>query len=71
MKQGASWARGWIFPAAVAAALGFGAVQAAASPADSPSPATCGGVDCKTYCASRGGEAVGCFNNTCICRIWV
>jgi hypothetical protein len=71
MKQGASWARRWIFSAAVAGALGFGAVQAVASPTAGPGPGNCGGVDCNVFCASQGAEVVGCFMGKCACRIRV
>lgn len=72
MSNGAKWAGRLVFPVAVALALGFGAAQAVASPAATgPGPALCNGVDCNAYCAARGGESRGCFNGTCICRIWV
>lgn len=61
----------WIFAALTAASLGFGAVQAFASPVQSKGPALCNGVDCNSYCRARGGESRGCFEGTCICRIWV
>ena len=73
MKNVMSRVRNWTFAACTVASLGFGAVQAVASPAQAQSkgPNLCAGVDCVSYCAARGGESRGCFNGTCICRIWV
>ena len=73
MKNVMSRVRSWTFAACTAASLGFGAVQAVASPAQArgPGPALCNGVDCNAYCAARGGESQGCFGGTCFCRIWV
>lgn len=55
--------------AMVAAALGFGASQALASPAVAERDAVCDRLACPAKCRSLGYTGGGCFNGQCICYI--
>ena len=55
-------------PAALLAALGFGAAQALAAPAASAPPDTCDRRACRDYCAARGASGT-CTGGMCICYV--
>jgi hypothetical protein len=58
----------WIVSAAFAAALGFGAVEAAAAPAPPQAPARqCNNGDCKALCKFDGARSGTCGGDQCIC----
>ncbi|HEX7240145.1 MAG TPA: hypothetical protein VF263_07765 [Longimicrobiaceae bacterium] len=69
-------AKRWIFSGAVTVALGFGAVQAFASPARAPGTArTCDPQSCNTGCLNQGyfggGECVDVNGRMrCLCLYW-
>lgn len=54
---------------AVAVALGFGAAQALARPAEAAQARACLKYECMAYCESRGGTGQ-CLYDTCVCRVW-
>jgi hypothetical protein len=58
----------WTLAAAVGAALGFGAVEAAAVPAPVRTPARqCNNGDCKALCKLDGARSGTCGGGQCIC----
>ena len=59
----------WALAAGLAAALGFGAAQAVAAPADSPAGRTCIPDKCRAACRAQGQTGGACFQDTCFCYI--
>lgn len=57
-----------IFALAVAAALGFGAAQAFASPGAEAARA-CSQPQCDQYCKSRGATGGQCVMGGCMCYV--
>ena len=55
--------------AAVVAALGFGASQALASPAEAVEAAACDRIKCTAKCRSLGQTGGACFGDQCVCYI--
>jgi hypothetical protein len=55
--------------AMVAAALGFGASQALASPAAAERDAVCDPVKCRASCRLQGQTSGACFQDQCFCYI--
>ena len=64
--------RGGMFAAVMAAALGFGAAQAFASPgAAAQTERACSGGQCRSDCRARGYDGGFCDQGGCICIIQV
>ena len=61
--------RGRALGAMVAAALGFGATQATASPPDAERDAVCDPVTCRANCRLQGQTGGACFQDQCFCYI--
>jgi hypothetical protein len=57
----------WTGTAAVAVALGFGASQAVAAPAEPEAAQTCSKRDCNTRCRAAGAESGSCVGGQCVC----
>ncbi|HEX8907164.1 MAG TPA: hypothetical protein VF771_20095 [Longimicrobiaceae bacterium] len=58
----------YAFPAALAAALAFGAAEAAAAPQAVQAPARqCNNGDCKALCKFDGARSGTCGGDQCIC----
>ena len=55
--------------AAVLAALGFGAAQVVAAPAQAAEAAACDIVKCRANCKAQGQTSGACFEGQCICYI--
>ncbi|HEU4452436.1 MAG TPA: hypothetical protein VFR81_05220 [Longimicrobium sp.] len=55
--------------AAVVAALGFGASQALASPAEAAGAAACDIIKCRANCKAQGQTSGACFGDQCVCYI--
>ncbi|HEX8691526.1 MAG TPA: hypothetical protein VF746_03730 [Longimicrobium sp.] len=56
-------------PAALVAALGFGAVQALAAPRDDAGGRACMPDSCNRSCINRGAEGGSCVDGNCLCRL--
>jgi hypothetical protein len=59
----------WMMGAAVAAALGFGATQALATPAAKTDAAACSTGQCRKDCIALGNSGGVCIDGQCICFI--
>jgi hypothetical protein len=57
-----------VFSLAVLAALGFGARQALAEPAERSAGPACVSSTCDYYCITHGANYGICVNGTCTCR---
>jgi hypothetical protein len=66
MSRGKTLLRNAVFAATVAASLGFGSVQAFASPGDSVREKT----PCQTWCRMRGYDDGAVVNGACGCWYW-
>lgn len=61
-------ARGWLFGAGLAAALGFGGAQAAAAPAVADQARACNPTGCDRSCRAQGGISGRCTDaGLCAC----
>ena len=71
MKKAIHRARAALLAAMTAGALGFGAVQAMASPAPpAPRPAVCDEEACDLFCLLVTGYSAGtCRSGWCLCAI--
>ena len=67
MKQDTSKLGRIAFVAAVTAAIGFGATEAFARPAEQARGPYCDPVACDAYCRSVGGESGACYAVGCLC----
>ena len=68
MSRAAKWIRNGLFPAAFAAALGFGATQALASPEAPARAAACTDAYCEQYCIDQGYTWGWCDRVWCRCE---
>lgn len=59
--------RRWAVAGAVAAGLGFGAVQAMARPAPADEARRCSPSNCTLSCQRRGIPGGDCVNGACVC----
>lgn len=57
----------WLAPAVVAAALGFGASQAVAEPAERGGPPRCQPRGCDVSCRAMGATRGECHEGQCLC----
>lgn len=67
MTESFTKVRRWAVSAAVAAALGFGGVQALATPAAAEEPRACQDDKCKRMCQAQGNITGGCIGDRCAC----
>lgn len=69
MKTLSSHASRWMIAAASVAALGFGAAQALAAPAQGDDARVCQAGPCRKDCIAQGDSGGICIDGQCICFI--
>ena len=57
----------WLLAVGSAAALGFGASQAMASPREAAEERACNPTGCNKQCQAQGGISGRCNNGQCLC----
>ena len=70
MSRMTRWAQRGVFALATAAALGFGARQAVAAPADAAAVRVCTNEQCNTDCRRRGYDGGVCAGSWG-CACWI